>query len=120
MQKLCNEYLEGRQWVLSYYTRGVPNWKWKFPHHYAPFASTLAKYINKFEFVKYGHTDPNIPFVQLLSVLPPLSSRLLPGPLGKLLTDKDSDLQQFCPDEIDIDLEGKSRAWDGYCTPSTS
>ena len=25
--KLCHEYLEGMQWVLSYYTRGVPNWK---------------------------------------------------------------------------------------------
>lgn len=113
MQKLCDDYFEGMQWVLSYYTNGVPNWKWKFPHHYAPFASTLAKYINGFKFVKYGMTQPNIPFVQLLSVLPPLSSRLLPEPLAKLLTDKTSELYRFCPDEIKIDLAGKRRAWEG-------
>ena len=30
MKDLCHQYLKGMQWVLSYYTRGVPDWKWCF------------------------------------------------------------------------------------------
>ena len=38
IKSICHDYIEGMQWVLSYYTKGVPNWNWYFPHHYAPFA----------------------------------------------------------------------------------
>lgn len=113
IEKLCHEYLEGMQWVLSYYTRGVPNWKWFFNHHYAPPASVLALYIDSFEMVNYDSTNPTTPFQQLLCVLPPKSSSLLPSPLSNFLSDKDSPLKKFCPDELRIDLAGKRREWEG-------
>lgn len=113
MERLCHDYLEGMQWVLSYYTKGVPNWRWRFPYHYAPFAHTLSKYVKTFKFSVYGHTMPTVPFVQLLSVLPPSSSQLLPSPLNDLLKSKDSPISEFYPEKFDVDLSGKRQDWEG-------
>ena len=113
ISKICNEYLEGMQWILNYYTTGVTSWTWYYPYHYAPFASQLAKYINTYKFIEYGPTVPLLPLVQLLAILPPKSSQLLPNPLDTLLTDKDSPLKPFCPDKIKIDLSGKRKEWEG-------
>ncbi len=113
IRKLCHNYLEGMQWVLSYYTRGVPNWKWKFPHHYAPFAHTIAKFIGSFKFPTYSQTQSTVPFIQLLSVLPPKSSHLLPKPLNTLLSSTNSPLSKYCPDNFNIDLSGKRAEWEG-------
>ena len=113
VERVCHEYLEGMQWVLSYYTRGVPNWKWHFQHHYAPPASVLAEHTLSFTAPRYGRTIPSTPFQQLLSVLPPKSSNLIPSPLSNYLTDKESPLKDHCPDELKIDLAGKRREWEG-------
>lgn len=113
MEEICHKYLEGMQWVLSYYTKGVPNWKWSFPYHYAPPASVLASHVQTFVQPKYGRTTPAAPYQQLLSVLPPKSANLIPKPLNRLLLDENSPLKVFCPDTFDIDLAGKRKEWEG-------
>lgn len=113
MRKLCHSYLEGLQWVLTYYTKGVSNWKWRYPSHYAPFAFDLANHMKTFHFPIYGKTRPTTPFIQLLSVLPPKSSHLIPSPLCTLLTSEDSSLKKFCPEDFDIDMSGKRQEWEG-------
>jgi 5'-3' exonuclease len=113
VKTLCHEYLEGTQWVLSYYTMGVPNWKWFFNHHYAPTASVLAMHIDSFKFKNYGRTIPTTPYQQLLCVLPPKSATLLPRPLDTLLTSESSPLKEHCPEEFTIDLAGKRKEWEG-------
>jgi 5'-3' exoribonuclease 1 len=110
---LCHDYLEGMQWVLSYYTRGVPNWKWNFRYHYAPCASVLSKHVNTFRFPIYTKTIPSTPFQQLLCVLPPKSADLIPVPLCYLLTDENSPLKDQCPETFEIDLRGKRKEWEG-------
>jgi 5'-3' exoribonuclease 1 len=110
---LCHDYLEGMQWVLSYYTRGVPNWKWNFRYHYAPCASVLAMHVDTFCFPKYVRTIPSTPFQQLLCVLPPKSAYLIPEPLCRLLTDENSPLKDQCPDKFEVDLRGKRKEWEG-------
>ena len=112
-KKLCHDYIEGMQWVLSYYTRGVPNWKWYFPYHYAPPASVIAQHTSTFTFPQYPRTISATPFQQLLCVLPPKSANLIPYPLCNLLTDEKSPLRRFCPDDFEIDLSGKRREWEG-------
>jgi hypothetical protein len=107
---LCHEYLEGMQWVLSYYTQGATNWKWCFPHHYAPFAHTIAKHVKSFKFPEYEESSPTIPFIQLLSVLPPKSADLLPAPLDALL--KGPEMKKYCPEEFPIDLSGCKNTWE--------
>lgn len=110
LEKLCHEYIEGTQWVLSYYTKGVPNWNWRYLHHYAPFSSTLAKYVETYTFREETLGKPLLPFIQLLSILPPKSSKLLPVPLDTILT---TSLKEYCPSEFIIDTSGKKQAWEG-------
>ena len=30
IEEICHDYLEGLQWVLTYYLKGVPNWLWNY------------------------------------------------------------------------------------------
>jgi 5'-3' exoribonuclease 1 len=112
-EQICHDYLEGMQWVISYYTRGVPNWKWNYKYHYAPPASILANSLKTFKFKDYPHTSPSTPYQQLLCVLPPKSAKLIPEPLCNLLTNSNSPLKSFCPDVFEIDLSGKRKEWEG-------
>jgi 5'-3' exonuclease len=113
IEKICHKYLEGMQWVLSYYTKGVPNWKWYFDNHYAPPASVLSLYIDTFKFPIYRKTEPTTPFQQLMCVLPPKSANLIPHPLNNLLTEKNSPIKKFYPENFEIDLSGKRKEWEG-------
>lgn len=112
-KEACHQYIQGLQWVITYYTTGCPSWTWYFPYQYAPMASTLAQHVDSFVPIAYPPSQPSEPFQQLLSVLPPKSARLLPKPLGECLTDKTSEIHKFCPDKLKIDLAGKRREWEG-------
>jgi len=113
MEKVSHEYIQGLQWVITYYTTGCPSWKWYFPYQYAPTASTLVQHLDTFNPCKYGKTTPSSPFQQLLSVLPPKSANLIPSPLNKLLQLDTSPLKKYCPDKLVIDLAGKRKEWEG-------
>lgn len=39
MRKLTENYVQGLQWVLYYYYRGIASWPWFFAYHYAPMIS---------------------------------------------------------------------------------
>jgi 5'-3' exonuclease len=111
LEKLCHNYLEGMQWVMSYYISGVPCWKWRYPYHYGPFASTIAEHVSSFKFKTYDASTSTVPFVQLLCVLPSSSSNLLPIPLNDLLSE-DSPISDYCPKKFDVDLSGKRQTWE--------
>lgn len=110
LEKASYDYLAGLQWILKYYTKEVPSWRWYFPYHYAPTASTLVKYIDSFEFPRCFKGSPLTPLQQLLCVLPPKSSKLLPYPLDSLISTK---LKRFNPDDVEIDLSGKKQEYMG-------
>ena len=112
IKEICHKYLEGMQWVLTYYTKGMPNWRWFYSYHYAPFAEEMAKHIKTFHFPVYGRTTPLTPFQQLLAVLPPSSADLIPEPLCDLLK-SESPIADFYPKEFKIDLGGKRKEWEG-------
>jgi 5'-3' exonuclease len=111
IEKACVKYIEGIQWVLSYYTKGVPNWKWFYPYYYSPFVSDIAKYMNLYQKIEYVKTQSYSPFMQLLCVLPKESSNLLPSPLDTIMNNNKT--KQFYPDEIKVDMDGKHNSWEG-------
>lgn len=39
MRKLTENYVQGLQWVLFYYYKGIASWPWFFAYHYAPMIS---------------------------------------------------------------------------------
>lgn len=43
MKKLTENYVQGLQWVLFYYYRGVASWPWFYQYHYAPMISGMEK-----------------------------------------------------------------------------
>jgi 5'-3' exoribonuclease 1 len=113
VKEICHKYIEGMQWVLSYYLEPVPSWTWLFPYHYAPFTFDLARYLSSYKHKPFGKDKPSMPFQQLLSVLPPRSSHLIPEPLNGLLTKEDSELSPYCPDSFKVDMAGKQNEWEG-------
>jgi 5'-3' exonuclease len=55
-------------------------------------------------------TDAIPPFHQLLFILPPDSSSLLPYPLNLAFT---NELKVYAPEELTIDRAGKRQEWEG-------
>lgn len=113
IKDICNDYLDGLYWVINYYKKGVPDWRWYYRYDYAPTGNILIKYISTFNFPKYQKTTPLLPFQQLLSVLPPKSAKLLPNPLQDLILNDDSPIKDYYPDDFEVDLSGKKNEWQG-------
>jgi 5'-3' exonuclease len=121
VHKLCNEYLKGIQFVLSYYLYDIPDWYWFYPYHYSPFFSDVCNYlksiklkrssennINNILSFKFDKNEPLTQFEQLLAVLPPESSNILPEPFSNLMKDIDSPINSFYPESDSIQIEIKS------------
>jgi 5'-3' exonuclease len=101
-RKMLKKYLEGMQWVLFYYYKGSPHWRWYYPYHYAPMISDLGIKVQDFlgtttiqnfevDFNCPKNMDPYTPFQQLLCIMPIRSFKLLPKEYGAVpqVMDKD-------------------------------
>jgi 5'-3' exoribonuclease 2 len=109
--KVARAYAEGLAWVMMYYFQGCPSWEWFYPYHYAPFAadfSDLGAMALNFE-----HGRISKPFEQLMSVLPAASRHALPDVFHDLMTNTDSEIIDFYPEDFEVDLNGKKMAWQG-------
>lgn len=105
------DYLEGMQWVLTYYTTGLENWEWSYKNHYAPLVTNLVNVLDSYRKKTYPKTFPTPPFVQLLCVLPPRSFHLIPEGLNKIY--ENEELKEYYPEEFDVDLTGRKKEWEG-------
>jgi 5'-3' exoribonuclease 2 len=109
--KVARKYVEGLAWVLLYYFQGCPSWDWYYPYHYAPFA---ADFVNIAD-MKISFEKGQIfrPFEQLMSVLPAGSRQAIPEVFHDLMTNPDSEIIDFYPEDFVVDLNGKKFAWQG-------
>lgn len=106
------QYVRGLCWVLKYYYQGCASWNWYFPYHYAPFASDFINITGlSTQFEK--DTKPFNPLEQLMGVFPAASSVHVPKPWAKLMSDPESEIIDFYPEDFKIDLNGKKFAWQG-------
>ena len=85
-KKVCMNYLEGLEWVMTYYTHGCIDWRWKYNYNYPPLFSDLIKYIPQWDcnFLEKKPKNPVTSQVQLAYVLPRSSLYLIPN--NKYLT----------------------------------
>ncbi|KAG5953509.1 5'-3' exoribonuclease 2 [Claviceps sorghi] len=109
--EVAKAYVEGLAWVLLYYFQGCPSWEWYYPYHYAPFAADFTNLASMEIVFEKGRVSR--PFEQLMSVLPAASRHALPEVFHPLMTEKDSKIIDFYPEEFDVDLNGKKMAWQG-------
>lgn len=118
-EDIAQKYVEGLQWVMQYYYRGVPSWEWFYPYHYAPCAFTLARFNYKNAVFKIGKAFR--PLDQLMANQPPGCAYLLPKPMQELMTSPNSPIKDFYPKrvgvsersdvQIDYDTNGKPFRW---------
>ncbi|KAL9619949.1 MAG: hypothetical protein Q9160_005506 [Pyrenula sp. 1 TL-2023] len=107
--KVARDYVEGFCWVLLYYFQGCPSWTWFYPHHYAPFAADFVDIVGMD--VKFDHGTPFKPYEQLMGVMPAASRAALPSAFHPLMTEPDSEIIEFYPEEFDLDLNGAKQSW---------
>jgi len=85
-------YLEGLEWVFRYYTKGCPDWGWKYNYHYPPLLQDLIKHVpntmDKIAFIKPNDNVPLHSFQQLAYVLPHAYLHLLPKRITQILCEK--------------------------------
>lgn len=112
---MVKHYLEGISWVLLYYYQGCPSWQWYYPYHYAPFAADFKniREIVGEEGITFKLGQPFRPYEQLMSVLPAASGHNLPEVFRKLMSDPESEIIDFYPEEFEIDMNGKKMSWQG-------
>ncbi|KYK54533.1 5'-_3' exoribonculease Dhp1 [Drechmeria coniospora] len=110
-RNVARAYAEGLAWVLMYYFQGCPSWDWYYPYHYAPFAADFQDLATMDVTFSKGYVSK--PFEQLMSVLPAASRHALPDVFHDLMTNEDSTIIDFYPEEFEIDLNGKKMAWQG-------
>lgn len=113
-ERLFHTYLEGLYWVMKYYYVGCISWNWYYPYHYAPFASDIVSCETTSETIHLEMGKPFHPFTQLQAVMPASSGVLvLPTCYSRLMTDPESPIIDYYPEEFEIDLNGKKFVWQG-------
>ncbi|KAH0562252.1 hypothetical protein GP486_003048 [Trichoglossum hirsutum] len=116
MTKLAENYVEGLQWVLYYYYRGVASWGWFYGYHYSPMISGDKRVLDVKKGLKanlnFRLGQPFRPFQQLMGVLPDRSKRIVPVPYHELMTSTDSPIIDFYPREFELDMNGKRMEWE--------
>ncbi|KAL6704388.1 exonuclease II Exo2 [Coniothyrium glycines] len=110
LRKLTENYVQGLQWVLYYYYRGVASWPWFYGYHYSPMISDVKRGLKADINFKLG--QPFKPFQQLMGVLPDRSKSIVPKAYHPLMTNEDSPIIDFYPRDFNLDMNGKKQDWE--------
>ena len=110
LTKLTENYVQGLQWVLFYYYRGVASWPWYYQYHYAPMISDVKKGLGANMQFELG--QPFRPNQQLMGVLPDRSKNIVPQVYWDLMTNPESPIHDFYPRDFELDMNGKKMEWE--------
>lgn len=124
IDNVCTNYLEGLKWVTEYYFNECNNWKWQYKYNHAPFISDIYLYmfnnnVNINVDININHAkniDPLDCFTQLLCVIPPRCSNILPQNMRHLITSKNSPVIDMFPSYVTLDCINKDQYW--QCIPN--
>ncbi|KAF7259493.1 hypothetical protein EG68_03097 [Paragonimus skrjabini miyazakii] len=124
LMPLVRDYVRMLQWILNYYFLRVIDWSFFYAHHYSPFACDLKLYTEQFLDTTVPldddclwadfdtSTQPILPFMQQLMILPADSAYIVPKPYRPLMTETTSPLAPFFPSTFTTDINGKIASWE--------
>ena len=116
IKKVCINYYEGLIWNLKYYFEECYSWTWYYKYNHAPSLQDLSKYLDlNINNILEKNDNKLKPFEQLLSVLPPKSSHLLPKKIADLMHKPFSPLISYYPVDFELDSFNKTFYW--QCIP---
>jgi 5'-3' exonuclease len=120
VDKVSHNYIEGLVWVSKYYFEKCITWKWQYKYTHAPFLSDIMIYIkNKNIMTDFNHltidSGPVDMYTQLVSVIPPTYSYILPKPLQHLNNSFESSIVDMFPLTYEIDMINKTQLY--KCVP---
>ncbi|KAK5116209.1 hypothetical protein LTR62_008535 [Meristemomyces frigidus] len=107
---LTENYVQGLQWVLFYYYRGVASWPWYYKYHYSPMISDVKRGLKANMNFTLG--QPFRPFQQLMGVLPERSKKIVPQVYWPLMMEESSPIIDFYPRDFELDMNGKKQEWE--------
>ena len=110
LRALTENYVQGLQWVLYYYYRGVASWSWFYEYHYSPMISDVKKGLGAN--MKFNLGQPFKPYQQLMGVLPDRSKKIVPPVYHELMTLPESPIIDFYPRDFELDMNGKKMDWE--------
>lgn len=85
-KQICNNYLEGLEWTMKYYTTGCVNYRWFYRYHYPPLLTDLIRCIPDFNTSFISNDDRVVSnYTQLSYVLPGECLNLLPKKIERAL-----------------------------------
>ena len=120
IDKICHNYLEGLLWNFYYYFYECVSWDWCYKYNNAPSFLDIYNYYSVFvsdvNLIKFKKNKPVKPFQQLLMVLPKQSRKLLPYKYQLLMTEINSDIIEYYPDNYEINCINKYYLWE--CNPN--
>lgn len=112
-RKQVYHYMRGIKWTTMYYFDKCPDWRWYYPYNHPPFIKDMVKHFKKINFSKISFDihEPLEPLIQLLNVLPPQSSYLIPRNIRFLVTNSKSPLIHMYPLKFEQDFINKGMYW---------
>jgi len=118
---ISKSYLEGITWTFQYYFKQCNNWRWHYPYNATPFISDVNRYIQKNKNVINDCMDvctahkPHLPMiVQLLSIIPPCYSNILPEEY-RYLMEENSPISDMMPRSVQLITLNQNKFW--KCSP---
>jgi len=119
INNMCFQFFKSIKWVSEYYFNNCCSWMWQYPYSHGPFVSDLSFFLNSNNLnlnnIKFNKSEPVTPFIQLLAVLPPSCSYILPKSYRFLMDSKNSPIIDIYPINISIDMINKDMYW--KCIP---
>lgn len=119
IKTICHSYVEGISWVAKYYFEKCTDWRWQCPFDHAPFMSDIVEYLvndlTDINNIKFKSNEPIPIMTQLLSVLPPACSNIIPKSYRYLVTNDKSPIIDMFPNEAELDMLYETYYW--KCNP---
>jgi 5'-3' exonuclease len=102
LMNICNNYIEGLQWNITYYINGCPSYKWYYKYRAAPCLRELCKYTKERIYYPTFEDGHYMALEQLALVLPIQSKILLPLSFQKEMNEVR--LSKWYPKDFELDI----------------